>query len=183
MTASFDLKGEVIMKKFISIITVLIMVFGLSSVAMADKENEIVIEEKAVIAAEDIGIKENEYEIIEEEFINDDSEVETEDMDVPVQDEEKEESNEEVTESPAPPEGKVEGYVAGVYFDPNTVDCEICGGECYTCHDEHTYVHCVSLDDEGYVFEEWCTVCGHGTSKVISDEEFEALGVETNVEF
>ena len=171
------------MKKIISIIAVLTMVFGLSSVAMADKENEIVIEEKAVIAAEDIGIKENEYEIIEEEFINDDSEVEAEDMGVPVQDEENEESNEEVTESPAPPEGKVEGYVAGVYFDPNENDCEICD-QCYKCEDDgHIYAHCVSVDDRGYIYEEWCTICGHGTDTVISDEEFEALGVETCVEF
>ena len=189
------------MKKIISIIAILTMVLGLSSVALADKENEITIEEKAVIAADDIGIKtiaigddfENE-EFIEDESTKEDmdDEVTTEDEDlyddVEVEEEipeaDEPEVNEPETESPAPPEGKVEGYVAGVYFDPNTVDCEICGGECYTCHNnEHVYAHCVSVDERGYIYEEWCTVCGHGTEKPISDEEFEALGVETCVEF
>lgn len=45
--------------------------------------------------------------------------------------------------------------------------------------------HCVYYDEESgfYVLEEWCDICGDGTETVISDEEFEALGVESDVEF
>ena len=167
-------------KYALSIVVLLALFISVGSIVMAEKSNKIV--EPVVIEAEDIGIKVNENEIIEEEFINDDSESENKDMDVPVQDTETEEPEVE-TESPAPPEGKVEGYVAGEYLDPNENDCEVCE-ECYNCEDEgHIYARCVSVNEEGYIYEEWCVICGHGIESLITDEEFDALGVETDVEF
>lgn len=183
------------MKKIISIIAVLTMVLGLSSVAMADKENEITIEEKAVIAADDIGIKTfaigDDFE--DEEFIEDESTeedmddevtTEDEDLDVPVEPEEEiTETEEPETESPGAPEGMAEGYVAGTYFEPNNDECEI-DEVCYSCeNDGHVFVHCVSYDEDKYVYEEWCEICGHGTGRVISEEEFNELGVDCDVEF
>ena len=185
------------MKKIISIIAVLAMIFGFNSVAIADKENEITIEEKAVIAADDIGIKTiaigDDFE--DEEFIEDESTEEDMDDEVTTEDEdlyddveveeEIPEADEPVTESPGAPEGKVEGYVAGVYFEPNKDDCEI-EKVCYSCeNDGHVFVHCVSYDEDNdnYVYEEWCEICGHGECRVISEDEFNELGVDCDVEF
>ena len=180
------------MKKRLLVMAI-IVTFLIGTMSFAKESEPVTADEVMVIDAEEIRITPIEYfeETEVEEDAIEESEAEFEEPnesafeEVPEETEEDEdyENNEEVTESPAPPEGKVEGYVEGIYFDPNTVDCEICGGECYTCHDEHVYEHCVSIDDRGYILEEWCTICGHGTDTVISDEEFEALGVETYVGF
>lgn len=182
-------------KRLLAVAIIVTFLFGTLAYAQ-EYDAKIPTEEMQVIAAEDIGITpihdieedEIEEDVLEEpeEDLEEPEEAEPEEvpeMSEPEEEEDYEEENEEVTESPAPPEGKVEGYIAGVYFDPNTVDCEICGGECYTCHDDHVYAHCVSMDERGYILEEWCTVCGHGTEKKITDEEFETLNVDCNVEF
>jgi hypothetical protein len=126
-------------------------------------------EETITIKAEDIGI-----EVVKNENVV----AETEDkvLDEIVKNEDKEDAENTKEE-------KVESYVSGEYKEPNTVECEICGGKCYICHDGHTYVHSVYMEENHYILEEWCTICGHGTSEVISNEEFELLGVETDVEF
>lgn len=174
----------------------IIAAFFIANLAVAKEYEPVQEEAMAVIDAEDIGISpiqdieedEIEEDVLEEpeEDFEESEEAEPEEdpeTEEPEEDEDYEEENEEVTESPAPPEGKVEGYVAGVYFDPNCFDCEICE-ECYKCEDDgHIYAHSVCMDDRGYVLEEWCTICGHGTSKRITDKEFEALGVECDVEF
>lgn len=126
-------------------------------------------EEAITIKAEDIGI-----EVVKNENVV----AKTEDkvLDEVVQNEEKEDAENTKEE-------KVESYISGEYKEPNTVECEICGGECYICHDGHAYVHSVYMDEKHYILEEWCTVCGHGTEKKITDKEFSNLGVETDVEF
>lgn len=166
------------------------------------KESEPVQNDMQVIDAEDIGIKTVETEVLEDEVMvieaesevldaepvyEEDVEYEEPETDHEIQEEESEpeetEPKEEEVESPEPPEGMVEGYEKGVYFYPNENDCEI-REECYKCEDDdHIYAHSVCMDDRGYVLDEWCTICGHGTSKRITDEEFEALGVECDVEF
>lgn len=168
-------------KYILSIITVLTIVCGAGSVAMADKDKEIISEEVIEINAEDIGIKEinnnlEDEELIEEDVIESNDEFVDESIKPNI-------DNEPVTESPTPPEGKVEKYIVGDYSDPNENDCDI-DEECYDCEDDsHMYVHCVSMENDTYIYEEWCEVCGHGTEKIITKNEFNTLGVETDVEF
>lgn len=160
----------------------IVLTFNVGTFAYA-KDNE-TLENTVIetISAEDIGVEvvKNENVVIEVEDKVDDVSTEKEEKETEVKDEI---VLEEETESPMPPEGMVEGYEDGIYFEPNCFDCELCE-ECYKCEDNgHIYAHCVSLDGRCYIYEEWCTICGHGTSKVISNEEFELLGVETDVEF
>lgn len=166
-------------KYLLSLIALLLLFVSIGNIVMADETQY----DMEVIDAKSIGIEgiENKNEIIEEEFINDDSKVENKNMDVHVQDSKTE--TPEKSESNTVPEGYDEGYVEGTYFKPNENDCEVCE-ECYNCEDEgHIYIHCVYHDEDSYVLEEWCEICGHGTEKVITLEKFDALGVETNVEF
>lgn len=180
-------------KRLLSVAILVTFLFGTMSFA---KEAEPVQDEVTVIDAEEIGIApmqdfeeeeiqedvfeepEEEFEDSEEEWEEDIQEEEAED----VEEDYEEETEEDV--SPEPPEGMVEGYEEGVYFEPNTYDCDTCD-ECYTCpEDSHVYAHCISVDeDNSYILEEWCTICGHGTGKTITGEEFEALGVGLYEEF
>lgn len=178
-------------KHLIAFVIIFIIFISISNIVMAEKDIKII--EPININAEDIGIKEmaigddfENEEVIEDGFsagtVDDQIESENKIMDEDVSDNEK---TEEVTESPEVPEGKAEGYVAGTYFEPNEDDCDV-AEVCYSCeNDGHINIHCVSYneDNDSYVYEEWCEVCGHGSDKIISNEEFEALGVDTDMEF
>lgn len=154
-------------------ILALILVFAFGSVASAmTKDEEEVIDEVIEIEAEDIGIKTIETEVEEDEDVTSETENQIVDEDEALETEE---------EPSEPPVGMVEGYIQGTYFEPNTYDEET-GEYNYFC-DKCEYAHCVSVDDNGYIYEEWCIVCGNGTDTRITDEEFETMGVECNVEF
>lgn len=156
-------------KKILSISILLALIISTFAYAKDTDIKDKKQEETITIKAEDIGI-----EVVKNENVV----AETKDkvLDEVVQNEEKEDTENTKEE-------KVESYVSGEYKEPNTVECEICGGECYICHDGHTYVHSVYMEENHYILEEWCTVCGHGTEKRITDKEFSNLGVETDVEF
>lgn len=152
------------MKKKIIALSILLTLI-ISSLSLA-KEAE---QPEAAINAEDIGIETIDTEEVEIE------------VDIKEETEEVSDQGEAPVESPAAPDGYVEGYVDGTYFEPNTYDEETEEYN-YIC-DQCEYVHCVSMDGNSYIYEEWCTVCGNGTSERITEVEFEALGVETDVEF
>lgn len=170
-------------KRLLSAAIIVAFLFGTMSFA---KEAEPVhIEEMLVIDAEEIGIREyaigddftddefvpdlpeDDEEVIEDDVIESDKEF----IDGP---EEPEEDTEETKEEPVveSPEGMKEGYISNTFYEEEK-------------HIECTFVHCVTFDEDigSYVLEEWCEVCGEGTSNVISDEEFELLGVDSDVEF
>lgn len=168
-------------KHLIAFVIIFILIISIGNIVMAEKDIEII--EPVTINAEDIGIKTNEYIKETEEEVNEESETkdvtnEDKTLDAHVQDNE----DEEVTEAP---EEKAEGYVAGTYLEHNEDDCDV-AEVCYSCeNDGHINIHCVSYDEDNghYIYEEWCEICGHGSDKIISNEEFEALGVETDMEF
>ena len=164
-------------KCLLSVAIIVAFLFGTMAFA---EELEPVQEDVLVIDAEDIGItpiQNLEEEEIEEDVFDESEEVFEESDEAWEEEIEEEETEdfEEETVSPEPQEGMVEGYEEGVYFEPNTFDCEVCG-ECYTCPDDsHVYEHNVYIDDDNtYIYEEWCTICGHGTETPIT-EEYELL--------
>lgn len=74
-----------------------------------------------------------------------------------------------------PPEGMYEGCVSGEYLPINYYDCELHDG-CYMC-EEHRYEESIGWEEENGVAVKWwlerfCTVCGHGTSIEMSEEEY-----------
>lgn len=158
-------------KYALSLIALLVLFIGVGNISMAEKSNEII--EPVVIEAKDIGIKE-----INEEAINDDSEVETKDTDAPIQnvqdmETEKPKDESEIESSPTP-KGMYEGYEEGIYFEPNTKACEI-HEECYICEKceiESEYFYDEDINPNGgWVYDEYCVVCGHGTCTPVSEKE------------
>lgn len=150
----------------------LVLVMG-TTVAGAE-DNTVDNTEVITVEAEDVGI----HTIPSEpEGVDADThtyEYEYEDVDTP-----------EDTPDPEPeiPEGYVSGYEEGTYFEPNTYDEET-DEYYYSCPDDsHVYAYSVYVDDDSYIFEEWCTICGCGTETPITDEEFEAMGINTCEEY
>lgn len=172
-------------KYIISLITLLALVICLGNIAMAD---EVITDEKIeIIEAEDIGIKTIE-KVQEDEIIEvpvDETDVEDEVLDVPVQNKPEETEEEQEYESPEAvpvteeieeteaPVGMVEGYEEGVYFEPNTFDCEA-HEECYKCKEctieESLFIdEEINPDGEHWVLCKICIVCGDTTNEPVDD--------------
>ena len=134
------------------------------------KESEPVQEPMLVIDAEDIGITpiQDIEEKEESEDVLEESEKDYEDVEEAVPEEE-EETEEPVIEAP---EGIKEGYESNTFYESDK-------------HTECEFSHCVSFNEDTgtYTLEEWCTICGEGAGRTITEEELEVLGVETDVEF
>lgn len=161
---------------------ILVLVFGMTTiVSSARAEEQESTKEAVVIDAEDIGIKtiEADQEEIPEAEVEEEAEYEEPEVSHESQEEEPEpeetEPVQEEVESPEPPEGMVEGYEAGVYFEPNCFDCEICEAcyKCETCTFENTISYEEDIDT--YFLEKTCIVCGHGTSEALTEEELDIL--------
>ena len=133
------------------------------------KESEPVQNDMQVIDAEDIGItpiqnieEEEESEAVLEENeknFEESEEAVTEEVPEVIPDEPKaepEEDNEEEIEVPTEPEEHACKIVSCVSFDEDT--CE-------------------------FTLEEWCDICGDGTGRTITREEFDALEVDCDEEF
>ena len=163
---------------------IFVLVLGMVAIVLSAKaEDQEVTDEIFVIDAEDIGIKTIKKETVKDEDvvieteseILDDSvrkkEMEYEKRSYEIEKEEQEQEAIETVEEEdltEPPEGMVEGYEEGVYFEPNWFECEVCE-YCYKC-DECTIETTYSYDEEGnYIREETCIVCGHGTSEPVEE--------------
>lgn len=169
-------------KRLLAVAVIVTFLFGTMSFA---KESEPVHDEVLKINAEEIGIREYAIgdDFTDEEDVPDgpdyeedeyeEDEIESEEVFVDEPDE-PEVDREETKDEPVveAPEGMKEGYISNTFYEPDK-------------HNECSFVHCVTFDEDigSYVLEKWCEVCGEGTSNVISDEEFELLGVDSDVEF
>lgn len=176
-------------KYIISLIVLTAAFICLGNMVMAENHKVVAnetVEEKEVIKAENIGVKTIEKEIVEEpvvaEAIAEDKTVDENPVNEdPVYKEETEPVKEEdlvddepVYESPEVPEGKVEGYIEGEYFDPNTTECEI-SEECYKCEEcdfrEELFIdEDMNPEGEHWVLGKTCVVCGHGTNEPVTEE-------------
>lgn len=169
---------------------ILIIVLALAAIAAAClvvtsyseakefQNSETIVEEIEIIDAEDIGVATIESNIEDEEEVFFEEE-EEEDVYTPSLEEEEEnevievEDEEEV--SVDAPEGLCEGYHEGVYFEPNCFDCEI-HEYCYKCevHEiQSEYFYDEDINPDGYVYSEFCTVCGHGDCTPVTEEEYQ----------
>lgn len=168
-------------KYVLSLTALLVLFVCLGNMVMAEEKVITEVEEIEIIDAENIGIKE--IEKIQEEVKTPETpvnKVATKDkvVDVPVQTESEKVKQDEIkyeeeVESPEPPEGMVEGYEEGVYFEPNCFDCEI-EEACYKC-EECTFVEELFCDEEinpegeNWVLSKTCTICGHGSCEPVDD--------------
>ena len=140
--------------KPVSAIILALCLAGIPTINALSEYGKTVETEVAVVNAEDIGIVANEVEVEEEE------------PDILEETEEEFDEESEVKSEKIPGE-----IVEETKPEKEPAECKI--------------THCVYYDEDSgfYVLEEWCDICGDGTETVISDEEFEALGVESDVEF
>jgi hypothetical protein len=191
-------KGEKTMNKklirrILAVAVIATFLIGTMSFAQ-EYDAEIPTEDIQVINAESIGIKTIPKEVATDEIIIPENENPTVDettvyeeeveYEKPVQTEpaetKKEDSLQKAIEPveeedlSEPPEGMYEGCVSGEYLPINYYDCELHDG-CYMC-EEHRYEESIGWEEENGVAVKWwlerfCTVCGHGTSIEISEEE------------
>ena len=179
-------------KYILSLVALLTLFICIGNMVMAEEKVVAEVDEIEIIKAEDIGIKEIEKvqeEIIIPETTVDKTTTKDETMDISVQKKpETKTENKQIrevikedpvaeepeVESPEIPEGMVEGYEEGVYFEPNCFDCEI-EEACYKC-EECTFVEELFCDEEinpegeNWVLSKTCTVCGHGGCEPMTDD-------------
>lgn len=175
-------------RKIITFVLACILAFTSITYNVMARENstDSIVEEEIVIDAEDVGIETiEEYEVLPENdtekvYHEENVEVEyeeTESYNIPEEEpvEETEENYDTEIVSEEPSEEMEIEYEEDAFVEPNCFDCETCE-ECYKC-DECTYTEEVGFDEDinpngGYYLDKYCTVCGHGTSVPISEEEY-----------
>lgn len=176
-----------LIKRILSV--ALVAAFLLPIFTIAEDTDAECEEETVVINAEDIGIKEIKNELEEadstEEVVVEDESYNENIIHTEGDFEQKETDKDSISESdeedvviPECPEGMSEGYVEGIFFEPNHFgDCNL-HEYCYICP-ECTIVEEVGYDEEinpngGWYLDKCCIVCGHGTCTPITEKE--ALG-------